>query len=127
MTDCSHLELDLRTIAPGSQWATEAVAAEMRCGNQIDLLHMLRAMTNHTRVTERQEREAVGTSEPPQFEIYGGPPPNAHLLPDLLDAAWDRVVAGQLRPGWFDPTMYASTTPLPATIFAVTGTTPLPS
>lgn len=127
MSDRPHLEIDLRTIAPGSAWATEMIAAEMRSGNQIDLLHMLRAMTNHTRMTERQEREAAGTIEPTQFETYGGPPPNAHLLPDLLDAAWERVVAGQLRPGWFDPTMYASTTPLPATIFAVIGATPFPN
>lgn len=116
MTPNPHLELDLRRVAPGSAWAGEAVAAEMKGGNQIDLLYMLRVMTDHTKAAERQ---AAGTAEQATFETYGGPPPNVHLLPDLLDAAWKRVGSGELRPGWYDPTMYASTTPLPATIFAV--------
>ena len=116
-----HLDLDLRGVSPGTGWADATVEAEMRIGTQVDLLNMLRAMSDYTKATERQERLASGTPEPTGFETYAGPPPNAHLLPELLDSAWRRVTRGELRPGWYDPTMYASTTPLPATIFAVTG------
>lgn len=120
-----HLKIDIRK--PGQGWGDDLIDLCIKQGiEEIDIQDTLTYLGQWADELDRQDEAAKPSSSYSRTIVMSGGSQSrfSNLAPILLDAAWKRVITGDLRPGHYHPGLHGSGANTEWRYFAVVGRRP---